>query len=125
MRTAWARGAPRLRCTGAHGLSTAVASSGTPLADAIRQGADRVFELLLKAKGQLGYEKAKMAGVLCDYAKEGRKEAIVQLLRAGGSVNAADYDSADSGAQPNSTQLNSTQLNCRRGSSTRGPSTLC
>ena len=65
---------------------------GTPLADAIRQGADKVFELLLKAKGVLGYDEAKMSSVLCDYAKEGRKEAIIMLLMAGGSVNAADYD---------------------------------
>ena len=67
-------------------------STGTPLADAVRQGAEKVAKMLIRANGSLGYDEERMAGVLCEYAKDGSKEAIKRLLEAGGNVNAADYD---------------------------------
>lgn len=65
---------------------------GTPLADAVRQGAERVAQLLIKAGGKLDMDEAKISGELCWYAQAGKKEAIGHLIQAGSSVNASDYD---------------------------------
>ena len=48
--------------------------------------------MLVRHKAELHLAESEAAGMLCDFTQRGDIDKTVQLLDAGCSVNAADYD---------------------------------
>ena len=65
---------------------------GTPLADAVRQGHAEVVKTFIRHGAQLGWDQARMAGELCEIARQGDVHRVDLLLLAGCKADAADYD---------------------------------
>ena len=64
----------------------------TPLRDALRQGHAHVMGRLLEAGGSLRMEPSEVAHQMCLFAREGRPDPLLEMLKCGVDANVADYD---------------------------------
>jgi len=64
----------------------------TPLADAVREGHNKLATMLHERGGELMYDDSKAAAELCSLASIGDIERLQLMLQCGVSVDAADYD---------------------------------